>query len=180
MPTIATRAAAILTAFVLGVLMGRATAPSAVESSPGPPRGSAVHPPQDYAKPLAPGTAGFRNREWRGFREVRAGVFEVERDEVVYLLDHLPQVMMQQRSVPSFVKGEVQGIHVFSLRRKAALRALGIENGDVLVSLNGSPFVEAETEFALFLELNSVDEVRLEILRGGEKRMLRYLAIETP
>jgi hypothetical protein len=69
-------------------------------------------------------------------------------------------------------KGRFAGFRVTEIDPSWA--AAGIEVGDVLLRLNGQPIERPEQAQEAFESLRVASEVALELLRGTEKRSLRY------
>ncbi len=73
--------------------------------------------------------------------------------------------------VPHWADGDIDGFKLFAIRRSGSLRALGLENNDVVLSLNGFPLAPSEgaTPWREWLsELTAAEEFTVGVRRRGE------------
>jgi general secretion pathway protein C len=64
---------------------------------------------------------------------------------------------------------EIRGIRPGTL-----LTNLGIQNGDILESVNGQPLSSPDTALGAYTTLRTADKFNLSIRRGGQSMMINY------
>ncbi len=93
-------------------------------------------------------------------------------------LDHALQdmnAMMQQIKMrPYFSDGEPDGLMVYGIKPKSVFKKVGLRNGDIIKEVNGDEVVRAQDAQALYTELKESDNVRVTLMRRGEKKELIY------
>ncbi|MCA9655629.1 MAG: hypothetical protein H6712_01240 [Myxococcales bacterium] len=87
-------------------------------------------------------------------------------------LDHLmanPALLTRQaRVVPSQRDGVVQGFKLYGIRRGSLPKLLGLENGDMLVSINGDEIDGIDAAMELYTKLRKAKRFLVEVERRGK------------
>jgi type II secretory pathway component PulC len=75
---------------------------------------------------------------------------------------------------PSFAAGQFQGFRIVALRPPAFWRSVDLRPGDIVLQVNHMP-IERETQaYDAFQTLRASPELRVDYLRDGQPRVLRY------
>lgn len=77
------------------------------------------------------------------------------------------------RGVPVLGQGEQSGFRIYAIRPGSAYAALGLEDGDVIRAINGTPLASADQ--ALELVAGSATQITVDLVRGGQPMFLNYL-----
>jgi len=102
-----------------------------------------------------------------------AYVGALERKGLIVIIDQgLGRVLARLKLSPVMRSGRFAGFRVTQV--DPAWAASGIEVGDVLLRLNGQSIERPEQAQEAFESLRVASEVALEIMRGEQKRALRY------
>lgn len=88
--------------------------------------------------------------------------------------------MSQIRLVPRVEQGRTRGLALYGIRRTSVFAALGLQNGDVLVSLNGDPVADPERMLEAYARLRRATETRALIERRGAPLTLVYRVADAP
>ncbi len=110
----------------------------------------------------------------RGIVEIAPGERIVDQAIVDDLLEQMAERMGSTRIVPERQDGTVVGIRVYGIRRGSALGMLGVENDDMLETLNGWDLGSPEKALEAYARLRGAREIVLGLTRKGARRFLRY------
>jgi general secretion pathway protein C len=100
-----------------------------------------------------------------------AGVKQVSKDQYVMArsaLRDLPQLSTHARVVPSFKNGTPAGVKLFSIAPDSLYARLGVQNGDVLRSINGHETKTPDQALEIYQTLRDATRIELELERRGE------------
>jgi general secretion pathway protein C len=134
-------------------------------------RGGAPSPPsaaRARRARSAPAAAGG------GIRKISEDSYVIERKEVDDALDNMNQLFTQIRAVPHFEGGESTGFRLFAIRQNSLFDRIGLRNGDVIQSVNGTDINDPSKALALFQELRSEGELTVEVVRNKKPKVLTY------
>jgi|GEM_PF-2760223 len=104
-----------------------------------------------------------------GVERVGERAWEVRRDTVESVLSNPMRTLASLRVMPAQEGGRALGMRVRGVAR-TPLAALGIEDGDVIRSVNGLELTSPDGMLEAWVRLRSSDRLRVEILRGGVAR----------
>lgn len=90
--------------------------------------------------------------------------FEIERSAIDQIMDNQLELTKNVRLVPESKDGKVVGIRLFGIRPGSLPALLGLENGDLLQSINGFSMASPESALSAYAQLPraSLLDVRLE------------------
>ena len=83
-------------------------------------------------------------------------------------LDNTDEIVKSVRVVPAFEQGVTVGFKFFSVREGTLFAQIGVQNGDVLVAVNGLPVTTPDQALAAHEQLRTAPLVTLSIRRRGE------------
>jgi len=153
--------------------------PLLAQASPQAPPPEAMKPPELAAPP--PVAAGPQNREDR-FRDAVEQSIEVvndtdrnvQRSLINTILDNQDIAMRQARVMPHEEGGEVIGFKLYGIRRDSLFGKLGLENGDLVQSINGIPMTGADKALQAYGRLRMADQIAVTVTRRGQQLTLSY------
>lgn len=98
--------------------------------------------------------------------------YEVKRSFVEKLLADPAQLMRLARLMAHEEHGRMIGVKVYGVRRKSVLGKLGIQNGDLLHSINGLSLADLNAALEAFAQLRSASNLKVAITRRDQPMSL--------
>lgn len=138
-----------------GVDLGAAGLPDPLFGHPMGPGG-----PPPIPEDLASSIRAVSDTEWEVLRSYRDGTTG-EGDAAL---------MRSARIVPNMVDGEITGLRLFGIRRSSLLSALGFQNGDTVLDVNGRALAEPDQALEAYAALRGADRYEVHLERRGEAR----------
>lgn len=109
-----------------------------------------------------------------GVRAPSPGWYEVSRAELDAARGQLMRLSSQVMVVPAYDHGVPSGFRVARVQSGSFIARLGIQQGDVLMRVNGADVTDADGLIRLYGQLGSLTELELELLRDGVRVRQRY------
>lgn len=78
------------------------------------------------------------------------------------------------RIVPYYEGGSAKGFRLQGLKSGGMFSAIGIRNGDVIISVNGSPIDSPQKALDIYQNMMTQSSVNLTVLRRGKEEQLTY------
>jgi hypothetical protein len=78
------------------------------------------------------------------------------------------------RVVPAMQDGKPIGFKLYAIRPSSIYAALGIANGDTLVSANGSALDSTDKALEVYTQLRKAKQIKLELIRRGKPITITY------
>jgi len=100
--------------------------------------------------------------------------WSVTRTLVDRLLGNQAALMSAARMIPHEEDGRVVGMKVYGIRRASLLGRLGIQNGDMLRTINGYDLSEPNSALEAYTNLRTADHLTLSVVRRGAATTLDY------
>ena len=88
------------------------------------------------------------------------------------LVSEVPVLLAEAELTPRREGGQIRGIRIENLPDQTLLSEAGLMPGDILLTLNEVEVDSLSQLIALYARLGSEGEIRLELLRGGERLSL--------
>lgn len=107
-------------------------------------------------------------------RRTGADAFIVDRRELEGATSNMSGLMTQLRAVAEVADGRPAGFRLFQIKEDSVFRRLGIQDGDVVQRVNGTPVSDPASLLAFLERLRSEPRVAVDIVRGGTARTLVY------
>lgn len=120
------------------------------------------------------GKANNRSGSRVGVRQTGPYAYEVNSEELDKELKNLNRISREARIIP-YQKGDVQGFKVFAIKRGSLFEKIGVRNGDVFQSVNGTALTSPDKALEMYSSLmEGTSSVKLNLLRYGKKVSLDY------
>jgi general secretion pathway protein C len=100
--------------------------------------------------------------------------YNIDRSEVDGALDNMNQLFTQIRAVPHFEGGKSTGFRLFAIRQNSIFDQIGLRNGDIVQSINGTDINDPSQALALFQELRNERQLTVQVLRNKESKVFNY------
>jgi general secretion pathway protein C len=97
----------------------------------------------------------------------------LDREEMEPALPDYSQLMRQIRVRPQFQEGQPGGFLIYNIDPDSIFATMGLENGDVVVAVNGEPITTTQKASDFYDALEEGGEVVLEVKRGEETQEVR-------
>lgn len=95
------------------------------------------------------------------------GKFEVSRSEVQQTMENPGQFFSQMRAMPHFVNGKTDGFSISQVQPDSVFAQLGLQNGDLLTSIDGQPVTNPMQAMGLIQAVKTASAIDLTVNRGG-------------
>lgn len=109
-----------------------------------------------------------------GIQQTAENAFVIPRSEVDSALENMSQLFTQIRAVPHFEGGQSVGFRLFAIRRGSLFDRIGLKNGDIIRSINGSEMNDPTKAVALLQELRDASNLDVDITRNQQPSKLNY------
>lgn len=104
-------------------------------------------------------------------RSIGANQYLLKRSEINKVTGNLGALASQARIVPS---KKDNGFKIFSIAKDSLFSKLGIQNGDILKSINGIELSSPDKAIEAYSRLQSASKLSLDIVRKGQNETLEY------
>jgi general secretion pathway protein C len=98
----------------------------------------------------------------------------VSESEVQEALNNLPLLLTQARTVPYFSNGQRDGRRIFAIRSGSFFEKIGLVNGDIIKSINGTDLNDDGKALELFEEFKNARTLSLRLVRNREEKAITY------
>jgi len=100
--------------------------------------------------------------------------FSVSRSFVDKVLQNQAEIMRSARIVPHEENGQVVGVKLYGIRRNSLLGKLGLQNGDLLRTINGFAMSSPDTALEAYSKLRSSNNLSVAVVRRGRPMNVEY------
>jgi len=107
-------------------------------------------------------------------QQVNESQYNIDRSEVDAALDNMNQLFTQIRAVPHFEGGKSTGFRLFAIRQNSIFDNIGLRNGDIIQSINGTELNDPSRALALMQDLRNARQLSVTVLRNRESLTLQY------
>jgi general secretion pathway protein C len=98
----------------------------------------------------------------------------VSESDVQEALNNLPLLLTQARTVPYFSNGQRDGRRIFAIRSGSFFEKIGLVNGDIIKSINGTDLNDDSKALELFEEFKNARTLSLRLVRNREEKAITY------
>ena len=100
--------------------------------------------------------------------------YNVNRSLIDKVLANQAELMRSARIVPHEQNGQVVGVKLYGIRRKSLLGQLGLQNGDLLKTINGYDMSSPDAALEAYTRLRSAGDLTVSVTRRGRAMNLEY------
>lgn len=133
-----------------------------------PPKAAPVPPPHPAPPPVQPADA-FTQELDRGVKKLSEYRYEIKRGTLESVLGNLALLSRSARIVPEIRSGKPAGFRLFAVRPDGPFAKIGLQNGDVIASINGLEMTSPEKALEVYGKLKSASHLDLGLERNGQK-----------
>lgn len=83
-------------------------------------------------------------------------------------------LMSQVRARPHFTGGNADGILLYGMKQSSMFKEMGIQNGDIIMGVDGSEIKSVEDAISLYDRLKNSSDVKMQIRRRGQVKEILY------
>lgn len=109
-----------------------------------------------------------------GINKVSDTQYNVQRSLLDSLLEDQAALMKLARVIPHQENGRTVGVKLYGIRRNSVLGRLGIQNGDMLRTINGFDMSDATGALEAFAKLRGADSLSVSLVRRGNPQTYEY------
>jgi general secretion pathway protein C len=134
---------------------------------PPPPPGAAPPPAPDKNDALAVDMA-------KGIKKITEHNYELQRSTLESVLGNMALLSRSARIVPEMKDGKAAGFRLFAVRPDGPFAMIGMQNGDIISSINGLEITSPEKALEVYAKLKSASHLSLGMERNGQKVTKEY------
>lgn len=127
------------------------------------------------AEPASADTGGIEATDLdANIHQVSDTSYTVNRGLVDRLLANQAALMSAARVIPHEEDGRTVGMKIYGIRRSSLLGRLGIQNGDMLRTINGFDLSDPTALLQAYTTLRSADHLTMQVMRRGQPMSMDY------
>ena len=131
--------------------------------------------PSTRKAPTADRNAGLSESEMaEGIDRVNDSNYNLSRSMLNKVLDNAGKIIGIAAVAPKIENGESIGMEIRGIRPDTLLTKIGIQNGDILESINGQSLSNPDAALGAYTTLRTADKFTLSVRRGGQSMMINY------
>lgn len=100
--------------------------------------------------------------------------FNVDEGELSEAMANLPRLLSQARAVPYFRNGKSVGMRIFAIRKGSLYEKLGLQNGDIIKSVNDNSLSDPSQALKIFEQLKDQRSINVQLERKGLEKEQHY------
>lgn len=124
--------------------------------------------------PAAPSGDPLTAEMQKGIKKTGEHNYEVQRGTVDSLLGNMSALSRAARIVPELKDGRAAGFRLFSVRPDGPFALIGLQNGDVISSINGLEMNSPDQALMVYTKLKSASHLSVGLERNGQKITKEY------
>jgi general secretion pathway protein C len=109
-----------------------------------------------------------------GIEKVNDTNYNLSRSMLNKVLDNAGKIIGIAAVAPKMEDGQSVGMEIRGIRPGTLLTKLGIQNGDILESVNGQSLSSPDAALGAYTTLRTADKFTLSIRRDGQSMMVNY------
>jgi general secretion pathway protein C len=110
----------------------------------------------------------------KGIQKIDETNFNIDRMVVDKIIENQAELMKTARIVPEQENGKVIGIRLLNIRPDTLLGKLGMQQGDMLKTINGFDMTSPEKALEAYAKLRTAPSIQVGVIRGGKPTNLEY------
>lgn len=136
-------------------------------------------PPAQPAAPVAAvakpkGEDPFSAELAKGINKISENKYELQRSTLESVLGNMALLSRSARIVPEMKDGKAAGFRLFAVRPEGPFAMIGMQNGDIISSINGLEITSPEKALEVYAKLKSASHLSLGMERNGQKITKEY------
>jgi len=132
-------------------------------------------PPQAAAAALAPDkNDAFAVDLAKGIKKLGEHNYELQRSTLESVLGNMALLSRSARIVPEMKDGKAAGFRLFAVRPDGPFAMIGMQNGDIISSINGLEITSPEKALEVYAKLKSASHLSLGMERNSQKVTKEY------
>lgn len=145
----------------------------AMGEQPPQPMVASNEPPPDIAPPPAAGGVDTSELD-SGIQQSGERNYTIQRSLVDKLLNNQADLMRSARVIPHEENGRVVGVKMYGIRRNSVLGRIGLQNGDMLRTINGFDMTSPAVALEAYTQLKTANHLTVAVVRRGQSMSLDY------
>ncbi|MFT5356357.1 MAG: general secretion pathway protein C [Polyangiales bacterium] len=109
-----------------------------------------------------------------GITRINDTTFNIQRSLVDSVLENQQALLSAARIIPHEENGRTVGVKMYGIRRNSLLGRLGVQNGDMLRTINGYDMSSPDSALEAYTRLRTADHLTLNVVRRGQPTTLDY------
>jgi type II secretory pathway component PulC len=130
------------------------------------------------SRPIYPPPSAAINQVATAVQPLTSTHFIIKRALFDSVLSSPSWVVQSARVVPFIGSGRPSGFKLYAIRVGSVLAAIGVHNGDVILSINGMEISSVDNALEVYTKLHAVSSFQVAILRRGAHVDLQYELID--
>ncbi len=110
----------------------------------------------------------------RGIKRLSENSYELQRSTLESVLGNMALLSRSARIVPEMRNGKAAGFRFFAVRPDGPFAKIGVQNGDIISSINGLEITSPEKALEVYAKLKSASHLSLGIERNSKKITKEY------
>jgi len=137
-----------------------------LDKTPNAPEPAAAAAP---APPTPGGGDAFATEMAKGIKKTSEHAYDIQRATLESVLGNMSLLSRSARIVPEIRDGKAAGFRLYSVRPDGPFALIGMQNGDVISSINGLEITSPEKALEVYAKLKSASHLSLGLERNGQK-----------
>ncbi len=100
--------------------------------------------------------------------------FEINKRALLARIGGLESVMAKASLEPYMVDGQTKGLRLTGIEGVSMAAFVGIQNGDVITTVNGQELTSMQKAYQVFQKARSQPELNVQLLRGDQAKALQF------
>jgi type II secretion system protein C len=100
--------------------------------------------------------------------------YKIPRETLDHSVGNLTQLLTQIRAIPNIQDGKTNGFALSEIEPGSVFDEMGLQEGDVLSSINGQPVTDPSQAMQMMSALRNVTHLSIEVMRDGHMTTLSY------
>jgi general secretion pathway protein C len=132
-------------------------------------------PPKPAAAQAAPAKDDALAQDLaKGIKKLSENKYELQRSTLESVLGNMALLSRSARIVPEMKDGKAAGFRLFAVRPDGPFAMIGMQNGDIISSINGLEITSPEKALEVYAKLKSASHLSLGMERNGQKTTKEY------
>jgi general secretion pathway protein C len=105
----------------------------------------------------------------RGIKKTGEHAYDIQRSTLESVLGNMSLLSRSARIVPEIRDGKAAGFRLYSVRPDGPFAKIGMQNGDVIASINGLEITSPEKALEVYAKLKSASHLSMGLERNGQR-----------